>query len=163
MHLAAGLKQISRPDFVLVAEQRGRPIGYAAAVYDANRVFATFRNGRLLPFNLFKLGRIGQVDRIKVLVNRVTAKQKPDLAGLESYLGVRPAGVFSDDTEALYETWSEGRMLDANAGLGKQRAALSKSLTDREAEDAVKTGDQTANAQAAGLGRLFSFMRRGKG
>ncbi len=105
----------------------------------------------------------GRVDRIKVLVNRVTAKQKPDLAGLESYLGVRPAGVFSDDTEALYETWSEGRMLDANAGLGKQLAALSKSLTDREAEDAVKTGDQTANAQAAGLGRLFSFMRRGKG
>jgi hypothetical protein len=52
-------------------------------------------------------------DRIKVILNRVARRQKPDLDGLESYLGVRPAGVFSDDSEALYEVWSEGRMLSA--------------------------------------------------
>jgi ribosomal protein S18 acetylase RimI-like enzyme len=67
LHQAKGLKQVSREDFVLVAEYGGRAVAYLAGIYDANLVFAGFKDGRLLPFNLFKLGRIGKVSRLKVL------------------------------------------------------------------------------------------------
>jgi len=123
LHMAAGLKQISRPEFVLLAEQRGRPIGYAVAVYDANRVFATFRKGRLLPFNLFKLGRIGRVDRIKVL-NLGVVPEFRNLgievlmyAGLfeaSARLGIRSA-------EASYVMGSNQAMQRALARLGARR------------------------------------------
>jgi len=102
----------------------------------------------------------GRADRIKVLVNRVSSRQKPDLDALASYLGMRPAGVFSDDSEALYETWSEGRLLGNDSVLGKQLVALAKTIIARETEDELaKTGAGGAPA-AGGFGKLFSFMRR---
>ena len=80
--------------------------------------------------------------------------------------------VFSDDREALYETWSEGRLLGEDSTLGRQLAALSKSMLFPEtAEMAVKqTGKRAKNADAnqttpagapspSGIGRFFSFMR----
>ena len=108
-------------------------------------------------------------DRIKVLLNRVNAKQKPDLDSLESFLGVRPAGVFSDDAESLYEVWSEGRMLGNDSELGRQLKALAKSLTVPFAEEAAaklneaklaqaKPGASAAPPVATGLGRFLSFM-----
>jgi len=110
-------------------------------------------------------------ERIQVLLNKVSAKQKPDLDNLGSYLGVRPTGVFSDDTEALYETWSEGRMLGGDSVLGRQLTALAKSVVEPDAAQNTgkKAGEKTGTdakqaaasgkAGAAGLGRLFSFMR----
>ena len=83
-------------------------------------------------------------DRIKVILNRVARRQKPDLDGLESYLGVRPAGVFSDDSEALYEVWSEGRMLSGASELGRQLAELAASL---RAQAADESGTDTKRAQ----------------
>lgn len=101
-------------------------------------------------------------DRIKVLLNRVPARHKPDLDGIESYLGVRPCGVFSDDAEALYEIWSEGRMLGGDSTLGRQLAALAKSLAEPEApEPAANAGNGGSDApgkawlsRAGLLGRL---------
>jgi Flp pilus assembly CpaE family ATPase len=103
-------------------------------------------------------------DRIQVLMNKVPGRQKPDLDGLASYLGVRLAGVFSNDAEALYETWSEGRLLGTESVLGRQLAALAKSIvTQDEAETQEKPAESKAQASKAapgsGLGRFLPFMR----
>jgi len=105
-------------------------------------------------------------DRVQVLLNKTPVRQKPDLDNLEKYLGVRPAGVFSDDTEALYETWSEGRLLGANSVLGRQLTSLAKSIMIPEppanAATEAKGSDKkpaVPASTAAGLGRFFSFMR----
>jgi Flp pilus assembly CpaE family ATPase len=104
-------------------------------------------------------------DRVKVLLNKVPTRQKPDLDGIESFLGVRPAAVFSDDTEALYEIWSEGRMLDGKSVLGRQLKALTKSMlvpAEPEATSGMQqpVSSAVANlAAAVGLGRFFSFAR----
>jgi pilus assembly protein CpaE len=113
-------------------------------------------------------------ERIQVLLNKVPARQKADFDGLESYLGVRPAGAFSDDTEALYETWSEGRLLAGESVLGRQLTTLAKSLmapdmpqtATREA-GSKSTGGKSSDTNAAPsaiaaamrLGRFLSFMR----
>ena len=108
-------------------------------------------------------------DRIQVLVNKVPVRQKPDLDNLEKYLGVRPAGVYSDDTEALYETWSEGRLLGGNSVLGRQLTTLAKSIMTPEPPPNVSaeaTGSEkklvAPPATAPGLGRFFSFMQRSR-
>jgi pilus assembly protein CpaE len=116
-------------------------------------------------------------ERIRVLINKVPGKQKTDLDGLENYLEVRPAGVFTDDGEALYETWSEGRLLGHGSVLGRQMETLAKSIMT---EDPVEIGvnrnrpalkpaaalpvaaapsGENAFGRARGLGRFFSFMR----
>jgi pilus assembly protein CpaE len=105
-------------------------------------------------------------DRIQVLLNKVPVRQKTDPDSLENFLGMRPAGVFSDDTEALYETWSEGRLLGSNSVLGRQLGSLAKSIMTPEVTpsgDTAPKGSEKKPAAAAGtamgLGRLFSFMR----
>jgi Flp pilus assembly CpaE family ATPase len=108
-------------------------------------------------------------DRIQVLLNKAPVRQKPDLDNLEKFLGVRLAGVYSDDTEALYETWSEGRLLGTNSVLGRQLTTLAKSIMTPELavnETAEATGSQKKPAApvspAAGLGRFLSFMQRSR-
>lgn len=111
-------------------------------------------------------------DRIQILINKVPARQKPDLDGLENFLGQRPSGVYCDDSEALYETWSEGRLLGSDSALGRQFAALAKSLVAPEAALAAgRNSDQLAGGKAEakekasaasgamGLSRFLSFMR----
>ncbi len=108
-------------------------------------------------------------ERIQVLLNKVGSKQKPDPGNLEKYLGVKPAGIFSDDTEALYETWSEGRLLGNESVLGRQLTALAKSILAADevpaasakdpAEPKVKPATAPENSAPAGFARLFSFMR----
>jgi hypothetical protein len=53
--LAAELKLIYRPTYGFFAEIKGKPVGVFAGVPNINEVIAPF-NGRLTPFNLFKLG-----------------------------------------------------------------------------------------------------------
>lgn len=107
------------------------------------------------------------VERIQVLVNKVSGKQKPDLDNLERYLGIRPSGVYSDDREALYETWSEGRLLGEESVLGRQLMALSKNMMSPE-QAQTRPGKKQKEAMPAsapvaeapsGFGRFFSFMR----
>jgi GNAT superfamily N-acetyltransferase len=64
---ARDLRRATFPDLAFVAEDRGRPVGYAVAVLDANEVFRTFRRGRLLPFNFLKLPRVRRVGRVRVV------------------------------------------------------------------------------------------------
>jgi GNAT superfamily N-acetyltransferase len=54
-HMAKELKPVVDPDFVLLAEKAdGEPIGFLLALPDLNRAFKHLKDGRLLPFGLFK-------------------------------------------------------------------------------------------------------------
>ncbi|MDZ7262175.1 MAG: hypothetical protein ONB05_08740 [candidate division KSB1 bacterium] len=54
--IAANLKMIIQPEAVLLAEVKGKPIGYLITLPDINTILKTM-NGRLLPFGIFKLLR----------------------------------------------------------------------------------------------------------
>ena len=54
-HAAKDMKQIVDPDFVLIAEHNGEPIGFSLSIPDMNVPFKHVKRGRLLPFGLFKL------------------------------------------------------------------------------------------------------------
>ena len=54
-HSAKDLKQIVDPDFLLIAEQDGRPIGFSLTLPNVNEIFIKIKNGRLLPTGIFKL------------------------------------------------------------------------------------------------------------
>jgi hypothetical protein len=134
LHMAAGLRQVSAPDFALVAERNGAPIGYAVGVFDANEVFASFRRGRLLPFNFFRLGRIRKVKRLKILnLGVVPAFQN---LGLDLLMATRlfEAGLRRgmDAAEASYVMGSNLRMqraiLRLNGRLTKRYAIFRKEL-----------------------------------
>jgi len=53
-HMAKSLKPLIRPEYVVLVEVAGRPIGFGIALPNLNEVIADF-NGRLLPFNWLKL------------------------------------------------------------------------------------------------------------
>ncbi len=54
-YLASELKMIIMPEFIYFAEIDGEPCGFSVGLPDLNQVLHTMRNGRLLPFNFFKL------------------------------------------------------------------------------------------------------------
>jgi hypothetical protein len=54
-HLAKDLKMIAVPELVLFAEVDGETVGVSLALPDFNQVFKRIKNGRLLPFGIFKL------------------------------------------------------------------------------------------------------------
>jgi pilus assembly protein CpaE len=100
---------------------------------------------------------------VRVLLNKVPAKQKPDLDGLEKFLGVRPVGLYSSDSEALYETWSEGRLLGVDSVFGKQLNSLAQlTIADASHDQGSKEkgkGEKGKESAAPGFGKLFSFLR----
>ena len=53
--LAEGLKMIVIPDYALVAEHEGKFVGFALAIPNINEITINFKNGKLFPFNIFKL------------------------------------------------------------------------------------------------------------
>ena len=54
-HTAKEMKMIVDPDFLQLAEQNGKIVGFALAIPDFNQVFAKIKRGRLLPWGIFKL------------------------------------------------------------------------------------------------------------
>ncbi|MEO5881695.1 MAG: dATP pyrophosphohydrolase, partial [Caldimonas sp.] len=53
-HMAKSLKPLIKPEYVVIVEVAGRPIGFGIALPNLNELIADF-NGRLLPFNWLKL------------------------------------------------------------------------------------------------------------
>jgi GNAT superfamily N-acetyltransferase len=54
-HMAKSLKPVVNPNFVLIAEVGGEPVGFAIGLPDLNHALKHLKNGRLLPFGIFKL------------------------------------------------------------------------------------------------------------
>jgi hypothetical protein len=55
LHLAKDLKMIAVPELVLFAEVDGKTVGVSLALPDINQALIHIKNGRLLPFGIFKL------------------------------------------------------------------------------------------------------------
>jgi len=49
------LKMVTTPDFVYIAEDKGKPVAFIAILPDINQITRTIRDGRLFPFNFLKL------------------------------------------------------------------------------------------------------------
>ena len=65
-HMAKDLKPIVDPDFALVAEIHGEPVGFALALPDYNQALRHV-NGRLFPFGILKLlWHRRNIDRLRV-------------------------------------------------------------------------------------------------
>jgi hypothetical protein len=54
-HMAKSMKDALWPDFCLIAESKGEPVGFCLALPDINQVLKDIPNGKLLPFGIFKL------------------------------------------------------------------------------------------------------------
>ncbi|RME00005.1 MAG: N-acetyltransferase, partial [Calditrichaeota bacterium] len=54
-HLAHDLKPVVDPELVLFAMVEGKEVAFALALPDYNQVLIRIKNGRLLPFGIFKL------------------------------------------------------------------------------------------------------------
>lgn len=54
-HIAKDLKLILDKDIAHIAEINGKAVGFSVALPDMNQAFRHIRNGRLLPFGIFKL------------------------------------------------------------------------------------------------------------
>ena len=54
-HLADELKLILHPDWCYIAEDNGEAVGFGITLPNINEITINFKNGRLFPFNIFKL------------------------------------------------------------------------------------------------------------
>jgi len=67
-HLAKSMKQIIVPDLALIAESKGKPIGFSVSLPDINQALI-YTNGRLFPFGLFKLLWYSRkIDTIRIII-----------------------------------------------------------------------------------------------
>jgi len=54
-YLAKDLKMILDKDFCMVAEHKGKMVGFSLAIPDVNQILRTIKKGRLFPTGIFKL------------------------------------------------------------------------------------------------------------
>lgn len=67
-YLAKDLKMILRPEFCLVAEQKGKLVGFVLGIPDINQIQIKIKRGRLLPTGLFKLlTGLKKIDGLRIL------------------------------------------------------------------------------------------------
>jgi hypothetical protein len=66
--IANDFKKIIDPELVLIAEIKGKPVGFSLALPDYNQVFAKIPNGRLLPFGWMTfLKNKKKIDSLRVI------------------------------------------------------------------------------------------------
>jgi hypothetical protein len=66
--IAADFKKIIDPNLVLIAEIKGKPVGFSLALPDYNQVFAKIPNGKLFPFGWIKfLLNKKKIDSLRVI------------------------------------------------------------------------------------------------
>lgn len=126
-HMAKSLKDAIWPDFCLIAESQGNPIGFSLALPDINQVLKSNPSGRLLPFGIFKLlvglnpkkKRITQVRVITLGVKKAfRASGVASTFYLESYRRAKIQGLVRGEMSWILE--DNEQMLSAiNAFYGK--------------------------------------------
>jgi Flp pilus assembly CpaE family ATPase len=100
-------------------------------------------------------------NRLKLLLNRAPERGTPDPADAENFLGVPCAGIFTSDFMALYDAYSEGRLLDTSTKLGKELHALADSVRARAmGEPEVEKTARTARQASDGGRRWFSLFQK---
>jgi pilus assembly protein CpaE len=104
-----------------------------------------------------------EASRIKVLINCVPEKTVPDPTSVARCIGIRPVGYFVNDYEALYDAWSEGRMLQGSTKLGRELNILAGSIVasvkGEPAEEAYEKA-KVVKQPIGGVKRFFSFLQR---
>jgi hypothetical protein len=78
-HMGVQMKQVLDPDFVFVAEHKGKPIGFSLTIPNLNEAIIKLRDGRLLPFGLPKLlwhSRKGQIKSVRVITLGITKEHR---------------------------------------------------------------------------------------
>jgi GNAT superfamily N-acetyltransferase len=82
-YLAKDLKMILDKDFCLIAEHKGKVMGFALAIPDINQVLIKIKRGRLFPTGIFKLLLgLKKINYVRVLALGVTAEYRK--AGIEA-------------------------------------------------------------------------------
>lgn len=82
-YLAKDLKMILDKDFCLIAEHKGKVIGFALAIPDINQLLIKIKRGRLFPTGIFKLlFGLKKVNYVRVLALGVTPPYRK--AGIEA-------------------------------------------------------------------------------
>ena len=56
-HLADELKMLANPNWLYMAEENGKAIGFGITINNVNEITKDFKKGRLFPFNIIKLLR----------------------------------------------------------------------------------------------------------
>lgn len=110
--LAGDLKAIVDPQFALIAEIHGEPIGFALALPDYNQALRHV-NGRLLPFGFIKLlWYRRKIDRLRVL----TLGVKPDyrVRGIDAVFYLR---MYQSAVSAGYRSGEASWILEENWGM----------------------------------------------
>jgi Flp pilus assembly CpaE family ATPase len=100
-------------------------------------------------------------NRLLVLLNKVKARETPDLEGIRKLLGCPCDAVFRSDHMSLYDAWSEGRFLPATSALGKELHVLADSIRAQAAGRAQPPGEKTTGSVPVGGKRWFSFLQKG--
>jgi pilus assembly protein CpaE len=67
-------------------------------------------------------------NRLRLVLNKLPSRQDITPVEIEKMLGWPVYGLLGDDTEALYEAYSEGKLLPPSAKLSKQLAQLARKL-----------------------------------
>ena len=83
-HTANDMKLALDPDFLLIAEHDGEPIGFSLSLPDMNQAFKKVKRGRLLPFGIFKLlYQKRKINRMRVLTLGIVEKYRK--LGIDAY------------------------------------------------------------------------------
>ena len=53
--LGSELKMIANPNWIYIAEDKGKVVGFGVTLNNINEITKGFKKGRLFPFNIFKL------------------------------------------------------------------------------------------------------------
>jgi pilus assembly protein CpaE len=99
-------------------------------------------------------------NRLKVLLNRAPERGMPDPRGVENFLGAPCAAVFTSDFMALYDAYSEGRLLDTSTKLGKEMHALADSVRMRALGEPEIEKTRDAREASEGGRRWFSLFQK---
>jgi hypothetical protein len=92
--IANDFKKIIDPELVLIAEIKGKPVGFSLALPDYNQVFAKIPNGRLLPFGWWTfLKEKKKIDSLRVITLGVIQEYQTSGIGGLFYLETFDRGI----------------------------------------------------------------------
>lgn len=96
---------------------------------------------------------------VKAILNRIPERGTPDHKNFEAMLGRPAVASFVSDFHGLYDSYSEGHLLDAGSRLGRELHAFSQSLV-RQMKGEEEKVKSTKTEPGAGSKKWFSFLQR---